>query len=215
MIFDEKEKEKDWYYYEEKLMNKGYKIICGVDEAGRGPLAGPVCAAAVILPPYFSYELYGINDSKKLTPKRREKLYDKIVKLALDYAVELVSEKVIDKINILNATMLCMKNAVEKLNSKPNLALIDGNRSPELNSIPTFSLVKGDSISASIAAASILAKVSRDRYMIKISEKYPQYNFDKNKGYGTMDHVTKIKKYGTCDIHRYSFVKKIGVRNFE
>lgn len=213
MIFDKKEK--DWYYYEKKLMDKGYKTICGVDEAGRGPLAGPVCAAAVILPPYFPYELYDINDSKKLTPKKREKLYDKIVKLALSYTVEFVSEKIIDKINILNATMLCMKNAVEKLDSKPNLALIDGNRSPELNNIVTFSLVKGDSISASIAAASILAKVSRDRYMIKISEKYPQYNFYKNKGYGTMGHMTKIKKYGTCDIHRISFLKKIGARNVE
>ena len=213
MIFDKKEK--DWYYYEKKLMDKGYKTICGVDEAGRGPLAGPVCAAAVILPPYFPYELYDINDSKKLTPKKREKLYDKIVKLALSYTVEFVSEKIIDKINILNATMLCMKNAVEKLDSKPNLALIDGNRSPELNNIATFSLVKGDSISASIAAASILAKVSRDRYMIKISEKYPQYNFYKNKGYGTIDHITEIKKYGTCDIHRLSFLKKIGARNVE
>ena len=204
MIFDKKEK--DWYYYEKKLMDKGYKTICGVDEAGRGPLAGPVCAAAVILPPYFPYELYDINDSKKLTPKKREKLYDKIVKLALSYTVEFVSEKIIDKINILNATMLCMKNAVEKLDSKPNLALIDGNRSPELNNIATFSIVKGDSISASIAAG---AK------SLKISEKYPQYNFYKNKGYGTMDHITEIKKYGTCDIHRISFLKKIGARNVE
>ena len=204
-----KKEEVDWYHYEKKLRNKGYKTICGVDEAGRGPLAGPVCAAAVVLPEYFPIELRDINDSKKLTPKKREELYSKIVKTALDYRVEFIFEKTIDEINILNATMLCMKKAVENLKIRPDFALIDGNKSPDLGSMSSFSIVKGDSLSASIAAASILAKVSRDRYMIKISEKYPHYNFYKNKGYGTMDHIMKIKECGVCEIHRLSFLRKI------
>lgn len=202
-------KKVDWYYYEKNLRNKGYKTICGVDEAGRGPLAGPVCAAAVILPEYFPTELRDINDSKKLTSKKREELYDKIVKTALDYRVEFIFEKTIDEINILNATMLCMKKTVENLKIRPDLALIDGNKSPDLDSISSFSIVKGDSLSASIAAASILAKVSRDRYMIKISQKYPHYSFYKNKGYGTMEHIVKIKECGVCKIHRLSFLRKI------
>ena len=200
--------EKDWYFYENEARKKGFNFICGVDEAGRGPLAGPVFAAAVVLPSSFPKDLDGINDSKKLTAKNREELYKKILKIAISYSIESVSEKIIDRINVLNATMVCMKKAIEKLSIKPDFILIDGNKSPDIL-IPNIALIKGDSLSASIAAASVLAKVSRDRYMINISEKYPNYDFSKHKGYGTIDHVCKIKEYGPCEIHRLSFLKKI------
>ena len=198
--------EKDWLFYENEARNNGYHVVCGVDEAGRGPLAGPVFAAAVILPQNLMID--GLNDSKKLSEKKREILYDKIKHLALTYAVAFATEHEIDEINILNATFLAMKRAVAKLNLKPDIVLVDGNKSPELE-ISTQTIVKGDSLSASIAAASILAKVERDRLMKNLSKKYPEYNFEKHKGYGTKMHIDLIKKYGPCEIHRKSFLKKI------
>lgn len=198
--------EKDWFLYENEAHKKGYKMVCGVDEAGRGPLAGPVFAAAVILPNDIVIE--GLNDSKKLTEKKREKLYEEIKKYAIDYNVASASEKEIDNINILNATFLAMKRAIEGLKIQPDFALIDGNRKPELK-IDSQTIIKGDSLSASIAAASILAKVERDRLMKKLSEKYSQYQFSKHKGYGTKLHIDLIKQYGPCEIHRKSFLKKI------
>ncbi|MDQ5983396.1 MAG: Ribonuclease HII [Eubacteriales bacterium SKADARSKE-1] len=198
--------EQDWLLYEKKAFEDGYAIVCGVDEAGRGPLAGPVYAAAVILPQNFMID--GLNDSKKLSAKKRELLYDQIIKNARAFSIASASEVEIDDINILNATFLAMKSAVEGLNTKPDLALIDGNRAPNLN-IPTRTIVKGDSLSASIAAASILAKVTRDRVMVKLSHEYPQYSFEKHKGYGTKLHVEALKKYGPSIIHRKSFLKKI------
>ena len=198
--------EKDWLFYENEARNNGYHVVCGVDEAGRGPLAGPVSAAAVILPQNLMID--GLNDSKKLSEKKREILYDKIKNLALTYAVAFATEHEIDEINILNATFLAMKRAVAKLNLKPDIVLVDGNKSPELE-ISTQTIVKGDSLSASIAAASILAKVERDRLMKNLSKKYPEYNFEKHKGYGTKMHIDLIKKYGPCEIHRKSFLKKI------
>lgn len=198
--------EQDWFLYEKKAVESGYKVICGVDEAGRGPLAGPVCAAAVILPQNFMIE--GLNDSKKLSEKKREFLFNEIVKNALDFSVSFASETEIDEINILNATFLAMKRAVDSLKIQPDLALIDGNRAPKLD-IPCETIVKGDAISASIAAASILAKVTRDRVMLDLSREYPEYNFEKHKGYGTKLHVEAIKNYGPCAIHRKSFLNKI------
>ena len=196
----------DWLLYEKEALNKGYKYVCGVDEAGRGPLAGPVYAAAVILPP--DCEIEGVNDSKKLSEKKRETLFDIICEKAVAYSIATASEKEIDEINILQATYLAMKRAVEGLDVKADYALIDGNRLPCLD-IPAECIVKGDSKSESIACASILAKVSRDRYMLKMAEKYPQYEFRKHKGYGTKLHYEKIAEYGISEIHRRSFLKKI------
>ena len=197
---------KDWFLYENEAHKKGYKIVCGVDEAGRGPLAGPVFTAAVILPDDIVIE--GLNDSKKLTEKKRENLYEEIKKYAIAYNVASASEKEIDNINILNATFLAMRRAIEGLKIQPDFALIDGNRKPELK-IDSQTIVKGDSLSASIAAASILAKVERDRLMKELGEKYSQYQFGKHKGYGTKLHMDLIKQYGPCEIHRKSFLKKI------
>lgn len=197
---------KDWLFYENEARKNGYQVVCGVDEAGRGPLAGPVFVAAVVLPPNLMID--GLNDSKKLSEKKREFLYDKIKSLALTYAVAFATEQEIDEINILNATFLAMKRAVEGLNLTPDVVLVDGNRSPNLK-VPTQTLIKGDSLSASIAAASILAKVERDRLMKNLSKKYPEYAFEKHKGYGTKAHIELIKKYGPCSIHRKSFLKKI------
>ena len=204
--------EKDWLFYENEARNNGYQIICGVDEAGRGPLAGPVFAAAVVLPPNLMID--GLNDSKKLSEKKREILYDEIKSLAVACNVAFATEREIDEINILNATFLAMKRAVAGLNLQPDVVLVDGNRSPDLN-VPTQTIVKGDSLSASIAAASILAKVERDRLMKNLSKKYPEYNFEKHKGYGTKMHIDLINKYGPCEIHRKSFLKKIYIKNIE
>ena len=197
-------KDIDWLYYENEAMNKGFELVCGVDEAGRGPLAGPVCAAAVILPKGHIIE--GVNDSKKLTEKRREALFDKIKDEALAYSIATASEKEIDEINILQATYIAMRRAVEGLNIPAEFAMIDGNRIPPLD-IPAQCIVKGDGKSMSIAAASILAKVTRDRFMLEIAEKYPEYQFDKHKGYGTKLHYEMLDKYGPCEIHRQSFLK--------
>ncbi len=198
--------EKDWLLYEKEAQNSGYNIVCGVDEAGRGPLAGPVFAAAVILPQGLLIE--GIDDSKKLSEKNREALYIEIKSLALAFNVAFATEKEIDEVNILNATFFAMKRAVEGLSLRPDLVLIDGNREPALD-LPTKTIVKGDSLSVSIAAASVLAKVERDRLMKKLSEKYPSYGFEKHKGYGTKLHLEAIKRYGPAEIHRKSFLKKI------
>lgn len=199
--------EKDWFLYEKEAEKKGYNIICGVDEAGRGPLAGPVFAAAVILK--IDDNIQGLNDSKKISEKKREQMFDEIKNRAVDYSIAYATEEEIEELNILNATFLAMKRAVDSLKMKPQIALIDGNRLPRDLMIPARAIVKGDSLSASIAAASILAKVSRDRLMRKISETYPEYGFEKNKGYGTKMHIEALIKYGPCKIHRKSFLNKI------
>lgn len=196
----------DWLEFENLAYEKGYKYVCGVDEAGRGPLAGPVCAAAVILPPGLILE--GVNDSKKLTEKKREKLYDVIIDNALAYSIAYASVEEIEEINILNATMNAMKRAVEGLQIPADFAYIDGNRTPELN-IPCEYIIKGDARSMSVAAASILAKVSRDRLLLEYAKEYPQYCFEKHKGYGTKLHTDMIKEYGPCPVHRMSFLKNI------
>ena len=196
----------DWLFYENEAKVKGYNVICGVDEAGRGPLAGPVFAAAVILPDGHIIE--GVNDSKKLSEKKREMLFDKIIEECVCYSIGTASEKEIDEINILQATYLAMKRAVDGLEIKPDYVLIDGNRMPPLD-ISAETIVKGDGKSASIAAASIIAKVSRDRYMLELAEKYPQYAFEKHKGYGTKLHYEKIAEHGISDIHRKTFLKKV------
>ena len=199
--------EKDWFLYEKEAEKKGYNVICGVDEAGRGPLAGPVFAAAVILK--VDDNIQGLNDSKKVSEKKREQLFSEIKNRAVDYSIAYATEEEIDELNILNATFLAMKRAVDSLKMKPQIALIDGNRLPQDLRIPARAIVKGDSLSASIAAASILAKVSRDRLMRKISETYPGYGFERNKGYGTKMHIEALIKYGPCNIHRESFLNKI------
>lgn len=196
----------NWLEYEKKTINKGFKYVCGVDEAGRGPLAGPVCAAAVILPEGHIIE--GVNDSKKLSEKKREALFDVIKSEALAYSIAFATVEEIESMNILNATMLAMKRAVDGLSVKADYALIDGNRLPPLD-IPCEYVIKGDAKSMSIAAASILAKVSRDRLCYEYAEKYPEYGFDKHKGYGTKLHTEKIKEYGPCEIHRLSFLTRI------
>lgn len=197
----------NWLEYETEALAEGYKIVCGVDEAGRGPLAGPVCAACVVLPAGTVIE--GVNDSKKLSEKKRDVLYDVVKEQALDYGIAFASEKEIDEINILQATFLAMRRAVESLTVvTPDIALIDGNKTPGL-SIAERSIIKGDAKSANIAAASILAKVTRDRYMLEMAEKYPEYQFQKHKGYGTKLHYEMIERYGISPIHRKTFLKKI------
>ena len=196
----------DWLKYEKEAIAKGYKSICGVDEAGRGPLAGPVCAAAVILPKGEIIE--GVNDSKKLTEKKREALYDVIKEKAVAYSIAFATVEEIEEMNILNATMLAMKRAVEGLSLPADYAMIDGNKLPDLN-IPAEYVIKGDANSMSIAAASILAKVTRDRLCADYEKEYPQYGFAKHKGYGTKLHREMILKYGPCKIHRMSFLKKL------
>ena len=182
----------------------GSLVAAGTDEAGRGPLAGPVVAACVVLPEDF--DVIGVDDSKKLSEKKREALFDKIKEEALCYSIASVDEKTIDEINILNATFLAMKKAVEGLEIKPDFAMIDGNKTPDL-SIDCEAVVKGDANSVSIAAASILAKVSRDRYMLEMAEKYPEYKFEKHKGYGTKLHYQMLDEYGPSEIHRQTFLK--------
>ena len=181
--------------------------ICGVDEAGRGPLAGPVYAAAVILDP--DHPIEGLNDSKKLSEKKRETLYDLIVQHAIDYCIASASVEEIEEYNILGATYLAMSRAVAGLNQQPLLALIDGNRIPPNLAVPAKTVVKGDALSESIAAASILAKVSRDRVLLKLDAAYPQYGFAAHKGYGTAAHTAALREYGPCPEHRPSFLKKI------
>lgn len=194
------------YEYEKQAIAEGYTTVCGIDEAGRGPLCGPVCAAAVILP--VDCEIEGINDSKKLSEKKREKLYDEIIGKAVCYAVSMVPADVIDEINILQATFLAMRNAVSGLSVQPDIALIDGNQKPGLT-IEERTIVKGDAKSISIAAASILAKVTRDRYMLEADTKYPEYKFAQHKGYGTKLHYEMLAEYGLCPEHRRTFLKKI------
>ena len=203
---EEEERVKSLWIYEKELIQKGYACVAGVDEAGRGPLAGPVFAAAVILPEGEIIE--GINDSKKLSPKKRDELYDIIREKAIAVSSASVDEKTIDEINILNATYLAMQKAVAGLNPKPDFVLVDGNRAPELD-IECDTLVKGDAKSISIAAASIVAKVERDRYIIEMAKKYPEYGFEKHKGYGTKEHCESILKYGPSPIHRRTFLKKL------
>ena len=184
---------------------RGSILICGVDEAGRGPLAGPVCAAAVILPE--GYEIPGLNDSKQLTDKKRRELFPIIKEQAIAYGISMVDEKIIDEINILNATFQAMHEAIAQLEPKPDLALIDGNRVTDFG-VEAMAVVKGDAKDASIAAASILAKVTRDMYMEKMDQEYPQYGFAVHKGYGTRRHYDAIREYGMCPIHRQTFLKK-------
>ena len=195
----------DMWQIEDELAQKGYQLICGVDEAGRGPLAGPVCAAAVILPPHT--EIPGLNDSKKLTDKKRRELFPVICQQALAYGIAFSDEKEIDEINILQATFLAMKRAVGKLTLKPDYILVDGNKLPQLDT-PAQYVIKGDSLSASIAAASVLAKVTRDDLMLTLAEQYPQYGFEVHKGYGTKLHYEMLAQYGMCPEHRKSFFKK-------
>ena len=192
------------FEYEEKHYLEGYTAVCGCDEAGRGPLCGPVVAAAVILP--RGLEIEGLNDSKKLSEKKREALFDIIKEKAVAYAIAEVSPKEIDEINILNASMLAMRRAVEALSTKADFALIDGNCSREF-AIPTETVVKGDAKSYSIAAASILAKVTRDSGCIELDKEYPQYGIAKHKGYPTKDHMDAVRKYGPAPIYRMSFLK--------
>ena len=192
------------YEYEKKALEQGFKSICGIDEAGRGPLAGPVFAAAVILP--VGLEIEGLNDSKKLSEKKRESLFDVIISNASAYSVAYADHAEIDEINILNATFLAMTRAVNGLKIPADFALVDGNRVPKGLSVPCETIVKGDGISASIAAASIL---SRDRVMKKADEIYPEYMFAKHKGYPTALHRELVNKYGPCPIHRLTFLKKV------
>ncbi len=196
----------NWLEFEQNAKDKGYSAVCGVDEAGRGPLAGPVCAAAVILPEGVIID--GVNDSKKLSEKKRESLFEVIKSTAVSYCIAYSSVEEIEAINILNATMLAMKRAVEGLSVKADYAMIDGNKIPALN-IDAECIVKGDARSMSIACASILAKVSRDRLLYEYAKEYPQYGFDKHKGYGTAAHRDALIKYGPCPYHRMSFLGKI------
>ena len=195
----------DMWAIEKECFADGYSCICGVDEAGRGPLAGPVCAAAVILP--MGVEIPGLNDSKKLTDKKRRELFPVIKETAVAYGIAFATHEEIDQINILQATYLAMERAMAQLSTKPDLALIDGNRAKDFG-LPVKTVVHGDSLSASIAAASILAKVTRDEYMEKMALEYPQYGFEIHKAYGTKAHYEALRQYGHCPIHRLSFLKK-------
>ena len=190
--------------YENKYTKLGYKLIAGMDEAGRGPLAGPVCCAACIMP--LDDIIDGVNDSKKLTEKKREELFDKIIEKAIAFKVSFVDEKTIDEINILEATKKGMNEAVSGLFVKPDFVLVDAVKGLDLD-VPYLPIIKGDALSYNIACASILAKVSRDRLMVEMDKMYPQYNFKKHKGYGTKEHIERLKKFGKCPIHRNSFIK--------
>lgn len=190
---------------EDEIFARGVTMVCGVDEAGRGPLAGPVCAAAVILPPHL--ELPGLNDSKKLTDKKRRELFPMIKEQAIAWGIGFASEAEIDELNILQATYLAMQRAIDALEGKAEFALIDGNRAKDFG-LPLQTVVKGDSLSASIAAASVLAKVSRDDVMLEMAEKYPQYGFEVHKGYGTKAHYEALRRFGASPIHRATFLKK-------
>ena len=194
------------YSYENNAHNEGYLVVCGVDEAGRGPLAGPAFAGAVILPENYTHEI--LNDSKKLSEKKRDLVYDDIIRDAISWSVGIATEQEIDDINILNATFLAMKRAVNGLNIKPDLAFIDGNRYANTG-VKEITIVKGDSKCMSVAAASIIAKVSRDRFMQEVDKQYPQYQFSKHKGYGTKLHYEMIEQYGISPVHRKTFLKNI------
>ncbi|WP_322173759.1 ribonuclease HII [Acutalibacter caecimuris] len=196
----------DWFFYERQAIERGHQAVCGIDEAGRGPLAGPVCAAAVILP--LGCQIEGLDDSKKLTEKKREQLFDVITTQAVAYGVGWANEVEIDTINILQATFLAMRRAVEALSIPPDYALIDGNRMPALD-FPGETIIKGDGKCASIAAASILAKVSRDRLLREWDKKYPEYGFANHKGYGTKAHYAAIIRYGVLPVHRRSFLNNL------
>ena len=202
-LLEEKERTERMKMYEQKYSD--YAYICGIDEAGRGPLAGPVCAAAVILPENF--ELPGLTDSKKLSDKKRRELYPVIQEQAVAFGIGFASEQEIDEINILQATFLAMQRALDQLSVRPDLALIDGNRKTDFG-ISAKTVVKGDSLSANIAAASILAKVTRDDLMLQMAQQYPQYGFDIHKGYGTKAHYAALREFGPCPIHRMTFLKK-------
>ena len=197
--------QQDMWKIEQVYFERGVKIICGVDEAGRGPLAGPVCAAAVILPP--NAEIPGLNDSKKLSDKKRRELYPIIKEQAIAYGIAFADHNEIDEINILQATYLAMERAINQLSVKPELALIDGNRAKDFG-IPVQTVVHGDSLSASIAAASVLAKVTRDDVMLQMAEEYPGYGFEIHKGYGTKAHYAALTEKGPSPIHRTTFLKK-------
>ena len=190
---------------EDSFYAQGYQVICGVDEAGRGPLAGPVCAAAVILPKHL--EIPGLTDSKKMTDKKRRELFPLIQQQAVAYGIGLASQEEIDEINILQATFLAMERALSQLNVRPDMVLIDGNRERDFG-VPVQTVIKGDSLSANIAAASILAKVTRDNLMMELAQQYPQYGFEIHKGYGTKAHYEALRQYGASPIHRRSFLKK-------
>lgn len=192
--------------FEDELYSSGVKLLCGIDEAGRGPLAGPVCAAACILP--SGVEIPGLNDSKKVSEKKREEIYDQIIAAAISYGIAFADVSEIEENNILNATYFAMNRAYAKLCPVPELALVDGNRKEGLN-FPAKCMVKGDATCADIAAASILAKVTRDRYMREMAKIYPQYGFDKHKGYGTAAHYAALREFGPCPIHRPSFLRKM------
>ena len=196
----------EWKPFEQSLTEQGIRYVCGVDEAGRGPLAGPVCAAAVILP--TDVQIDGLNDSKKLTEKKRESLFPIICEKAVAYSIAFADEKEIDAYNILQATFLAMRRAVEGLSVPAEYALIDGNRMPPLL-IPGETIIKGDALCQSIAAASVLAKVSRDRLMLEYDKTYPQYEFSRHKGYGTALHYEKLRTFGPSPIHRLTFLKKM------
>lgn len=197
--------DKNMWEIEDALKEQGVGTICGVDEAGRGPLAGPVYAAAVILPEHL--EIPGLDDSKKLTDKRRRELMPIIKEQAIAYGIGIATEQEIDEINILQATFLAMERAIAQLEGKADFALVDGNREKDFG-LPVMTVVKGDSRSANIAAASILAKVSRDDYMEEVAEKYPEYGFEIHKGYGTKAHYEALRTYGHCPLHRVTFLKK-------
>lgn len=198
--------EKNLWQYEEKYYDQGIRLVCGVDEAGRGPLAGPVCAAAVILPEHI--DIPGLDDSKKLSDKRRRELFPIIKDGAIAYGIGFADCKEIDEINILQATFLAMERAIAALDVKPEVALIDGNRQKDFG-LQVETVVHGDSLSASIAAASILAKVTRDDVMQEMEKEYPQYGFEIHKGYGTKAHYAALAEFGPCPIHRMSFLKKL------
>ncbi|MBR6353524.1 MAG: ribonuclease HII [Oscillospiraceae bacterium] len=195
----------DLWTLEHEIYDEGFRLLCGVDEAGRGPLAGPVCAAAVILP--VGLELPGLNDSKKLTEKKREELFDVITAQALSFGIAFASVEEIEELNILNATFLAMNRAIAQLDPQPELALIDGNRNTGIER-PSRCVVKGDARCADIAAASVLAKVSRDRVMLDLAKQYPQYHFEQHKGYGTKLHYEALDAYGPSPVHRMSFLRK-------
>ena len=199
------EKTVDLWELENRIRGEGYEVVCGVDEAGRGPLAGPVCAAAVILP--RGLEIPGLNDSKKLSEKKREALYDEICEKAVAYGIAFSSVEEIESINILSAALLAMNRAIEQLGRPVDLALIDGNTTRDIR-VPARSVVGGDAKCASIAAASILAKVTRDRLMLELAEQYPAYAFEKHKGYGTKAHYAALEAHGPSPVHRMSFLKK-------